>query len=353
MYIIEARNVNGAYAEGIRLIRKEGVPQPSRAGDVLALPSPLMTVLHRPLERVLFDPDRDANPFFHLFESLFLLAGRDDYVWLDRFVRDFSARFAEPDGHGHGSYGKRWRSHFGYDQLDVVVEKLRADPNDRRVVIQMWDATEHNQDTEANIEWGADDLRADKRDIPCNTHVYPRIVDGRLDLTVCCRSNDLIWGLFGANAVQFSMLLEYLAGRIGVLPGRLMTLSNNAHAYVNRLSRYGDPLYREYWPDIYDDPRPMETVPIGTDWEHWDEDLRRFMNWADDPEGGAKVPKKPYLTGNQEFSNSWFREVLIPMWMSHANFRGEIIDDSISWAKGIRAPDWRIACQNWIKRRMK
>jgi hypothetical protein len=50
-------------------------PQGSRAGDVLVAPHPVMSVTSIPTERVLFDPARDANPFFHLFESLWMLAG--------------------------------------------------------------------------------------------------------------------------------------------------------------------------------------------------------------------------------------------------------------------------------------
>jgi hypothetical protein len=336
MYIIEARNVNGAYAELVRTIRREGVLGGSRAGEVLALPAPVMLVTHRPQERVLLDERRDANPFFHLFESLFLLAGRDDYTWLDRFVRNFSFSFGEADGHGHGSYGFRWRRHFGFDQLNIVVGKLKKDPNDRRVVISMWDPTvfAHN---------GADDLRVEARDIPCNTHIYPRIVGGCLDLTVCCRSNDAIWGATGANAVQFSMLLEYLAGRIGVGVGKLYQLANNCHAYTSRMSKYGEPQGRPYWPDAYDDPEPLATVPIGTDWEAWDDDLRWFMEKAD---SGEREP-------GRACKNHWFNDVASAMWLTHEAFRQGDKPGALVFAGLIDAPDWRLACENWIKRRMK
>lgn len=618
MYVIEARNVNGIYAELVRLIRREGVTQSSRAGEVLVLPAPVMLVTHRPLERVLLDPRRDANPFFFCFESLFLLAGRDDYTWLDRFVRDFSARFGEPDGRGHGSYGKRWRSHFGFDQIDTVVSKLRADPNDRRVVIQMWDAGLGGDlyqyiggNEYQRLETGADDLRIDARDIPCltgetllwspepqrdlatlarqfergdigrwpvftvdpktkqveinwatnvwrsgrkkvikitfddgthlrctpdhilyqrskravdawpieagslqigdrvlathtwvgpkghlsfkrslaentrfsntvmihreyadllfgetpvgyvvhhvdedstnntmqnlavisesehnrlhrlgdknpmrrmtpeqrkaraekhsealrrswsqltpqqrsarargvplpdnhvivsieedgeedvydftvpgthtaivgsgivvhncNTHIYPRIVDGRLDLTVCCRSNDAIWGAAGANAVQFSMLLEYLAGRIGVQPGRLYQLANNMHLYTARSAKYGEPSYRPYWPDVYDDPIPIgEVTPIGTDWGHWDEDLQAFMKWANAFNKGQYETLETY--------NVWFRSVALSMWKVHDLFSTGNPQRAIECTHEIAAPDWRLAAQSWVKRRMK
>lgn len=353
MYVIEGRNVNDNYPQLLKLIRREGEVHPSRAGQVAVLLAPVMLVTHRPQERVLFDPQREANPFFHLFESLFLLAGRDDYTWLDRFVRDFSARFAEQGGRGHGSYGRRWRSHFGFDQIDVIVEKLKKDPHDRRVVLSMWDPTSTHgimedvsgvgtfPDEEVHYA-GANDLRGSFADHPCNTHIYPRIVDGRLDLTVCCRSNDAIWGATGANAVQFSMLQEYLAGRIGVGVGRLYQLANNMHAYTDRLARYGTPDHDRWAPNVYD-TLGVTPAPIGTDWEAWDEDLARFMECADE--------HSDFLS--ETVRNPWFRTVAFPMWEVHKLFSEGYKGSALEEASAIWAPDWRVACENWIRRRMK
>lgn len=342
MRVIEGRNVNYNYAELLRTIRREGVLQPSRAGEVFSLPEPVTLVTRRPQERVLLDPRRDANPFFHFFEALFLLAGRDDYTWLDRFVRDFSVRFAEPNGHGHGSYGRRWRYHFGFDQLDAIVAKLRADPNDRRVVLQMWDGTPHYVNGDGDQE--ADDLRVDARDVPCNTHCYPRICTGpsgpTLDLMVCCRSNDAIWGATGANAVQFSMLQEYLAGRIGVGVGTLYQVTSNMHAYTTRLGRYGEPALKDRWEADEYIKGEIQPVPIGTDWDQWDSDLDAFMRSTEDDVVFA-------------FSNLWFVTVASEMWATHELFAKGDKPAALERAQRIAAPDWALAARRWIERRMK
>lgn len=331
MHVIEGRNVNTVYPQLVALLRAEGQRGESRAGEVLSLPSPVMTVVHRPTERVLFDKNRRANPFFHFFESLHMLAGRRDYTWLDRFVHDFSAKFAESDGHGHGAYGHRWRHHFGYDQLDVVVNKLQQDPTDRRVVIQMWDGG-HN--TMYGI--GADDLRADMKDIPCNTHIYPRIVEGALDLTVCCRSNDIIWGMMGANVVHFSMLQEYLAHRIGCRVGKLYQLANNCHAYVRVLDRVGEPEARDQWEaDLYG-RGDVEPLPLDLE----DEDLLEFMQ----SEGNLNAWIPP---------NDWWLHVVLPMWTAHHYFKEGQMEMALAQAYDIGATDWRLACLNWLHDRRK
>jgi hypothetical protein len=135
MHVIRARNVNSAFVQGIELIRQYGVARKSRYGDVLEIPEPVTTVYEKPLERVLFDPIRDANPFFHLFESLWILAGRDDVEWLVQFNKRM-AEFSDNGETFHGAYGKRLRNwngqeaggmlvKQGMDQLAEVIKLLR------------------------------------------------------------------------------------------------------------------------------------------------------------------------------------------------------------------------------------
>ena len=94
---------------------------------------------------------------------------------------------------------------------------LRADPDSRRAVLQIWDA-------EA-------DLGVPSKDIACNTQAMFKVRGGQLNMLVSNRSNDIVWGCYGANAVQFSMLLEYMAARIGVAPGTYRQVSDSFHAY--------------------------------------------------------------------------------------------------------------------------
>lgn len=359
MRVIQSRNVNAAYAQGLELLRREGVREESRAGPVLVMPCPVTTVYERPTERVLLCPRRDANPFFHVFESLHMLSGRNDARWLDRFVRDFSSRFAEDDGHQHGAYGFRWRRHFDLegggasnlpDQLDTVVRLLRENPADRRAVLTMWDPVA--------------DLGADKRDVCCNTHAYLRVrrpapplvpnimrslaeqdnPQPVLDLTVCCRSNDAVWGAYGANAVHFSMLQEYLAGRIGVGIGRYYQVSANYHGYVDVLTKVGDPTPSTGYPG---------TAPIGRDWSCWDEDLARFMAWTGS--GGVEDVEDNFGVPQRYPNNPWFEYTATPLFIAHTFWRMgqrenafEVLNQSVGMS-----PDWRQASCEWFERRMK
>jgi thymidylate synthase len=201
---------------------KDGVRSNSRAGPVLTFPEEVSVVFEEPEAMISRWYARDANPFFHYFESWWMLAGRSDATWLDKFVHDFSARFAEDDGRCWGAYGKRWRSHFSCDQLQLTISKLRENPDDRRVVIQMWSVH-----SDFNV--------LPKKDHPCNLMIVPRIVQGRLNFTIYNRSNDIIWGTFGANAVHFPMMQQWMAKQLDLGVGTMTLVSSNMHGYENTL----------------------------------------------------------------------------------------------------------------------
>lgn len=216
---IEVSNVNVAYSELWPKLSVYGIMEKSRAGDVVVFPGPYLTTYYYPRDRVLFDPDRDANPVFHLMEAIWMLAGRNDVD----FLLDYNSRYsdyAEPNGTVWGAYGMRWREAFHHDQIKVLIHVLSKDKNSRQAVLQMWDT---DMDLGNHV----------KKDRPCNTHAYFDLRNGVLNMTVCCRSNDMVWGAYGANVVHFSMLQELIAYALGVEMGTYTQMSNNAHVYTN------------------------------------------------------------------------------------------------------------------------
>jgi len=97
-----------------QILNSTYILRPSRVGEVYEFPEAVATDYWKPWERVLFDPARNANPFFHIFESMWMLAGRNDVDWVAKFnprMREFS-----DDGKiQHGAYGYRWRYAFDLD----------------------------------------------------------------------------------------------------------------------------------------------------------------------------------------------------------------------------------------------
>lgn len=188
------RNINDAFKDLVEGIHTKRIPtrvRDSRNGPVLQIEEPVIITYEKPRERVLFNKGRDCNPFFHLFESLWMLAGRNDVAPL-RYFNSNIANYSDDGETFNGSYGYRWRSHLpnwkpkpymektgtsnaefdtnlaghkvfkdydSIDQLDVLIKHLQEKPESRRAVLQMW-----------NVE--DDLLKVDtSRDVACNLSV--------------------------------------------------------------------------------------------------------------------------------------------------------------------------------------
>lgn len=334
MNIMEVRNVEQALHLGMTLIQEHGIPRSSRAGDVLVMDGPTTICYHNPCERVLFSPIRDANPFFHFMEGLWMLAGRNDVAWISQFNSTFE-QFSDDGKKFHGAYGFRWREHFEgiqddrivpLDQLMTVVNLLKKNPDDRRIVMQMWDPQS--------------DLAQEGKDFPCNLSILFSInVRGEVDMTVFNRSNDMIWGAFGANAVHMSMLHEFVAGAVGSPVGKYWQVANNFHCYTEILNKKAG-LTNEEPSTAYEDGQvePFDMMG-GTDLGQWLGELDMFM-----AEGALLGYRTPF-----------FRRVAVPMlttWQAYKDHsRKDRFDHAIHMSHSIGASDWQKACTEWLERR--
>lgn len=362
MRVIDVRNVCEALPAGLGALVRDGRTEETRAGPCLVYPTPVVTVTHCPRQRVLFSAIRDANPFFHLAEAMWMLAGRNDSEFLSRYVQDFGERFAESDGSIHGAYGYRWRRAFLVDQIEAVVERLRLDRGTRQCVLQMWDCgtltlpVDRGNGDVGEEDVGQRDLTGKWRDRPCNTHCYLRVrydeVEGVhvLDLTVCCRSNDAVWGAHGANAVHFSVLQEYLAARIGVEVGVMYQVSNNYHVYLPELSRLraraegdrhlltDDELVASLADDRYGG-REVRTMSLFDSPDLIDADVQGLCAAVD-----AQRPRR------DDYANDAFPAIETLLLAYSVRFRTDECLELISSCRDA-LPDWTLACSEWVRRR--
>lgn len=325
---ILSENCPQAYEDAYWVMKTNGKQGNSRNGPVLKLIGPTVLTILKPLERVLFDRERDCNPFFHVMETIWMLAG-DDHVGFPARFNSTYVRYAEADGVVHGAYGKRWRNHFQpkeigpryrMDQIQVVIAMLKKNIDDRRAVLSMWDTQE--------------DLGASKNDLPCNTHIYFDASNGRLDMTVCNRSNDLIWGMLGANVVHMTYLQELIAFGVGVPVGEYNVMTNNLHLYTEnpkaQIFMQGTVPSDHYRGMLI---QPMSLLQEGETVDQFFEDCERFVKSG---------------SGIKNYNTEWMRKV--GYWMYAAYIAKG--DTRINLINEIKAPDWRLACQQWNERKI-
>jgi thymidylate synthase len=355
MFSIQAGDVNDALYQCVTYLLREGVEEASRNGPVLAAPTPVCVEFTHPRNRVLYSAARDANPFFHVMEgACWFLEGANDIAFPVYFNKNFG-QYSDDGKTLWDCYGWRWRRFFGWDQLDEIIAELKTKPTSRQCVLAMWNAAPtidaHNDDFYVATHGG--------KAVPCNTHCYLAIRNGRLNLTVCNRSNDLIFGMLGANAVHMSFLLEYIAMRVGVPMGSYFQFTNNMHVYLDVFSR-------EKLQKIADECDTLGVVPTtGPALEPgFDEDLALFMPWA---RAVIKQPPPPSLVSihaptppawSMAFNiptmkTKFMTDVAVPMFLAWTYRKWG--DKHTMWLclGEIGAPDWARACEEWVARREK
>ena len=320
---LNVRNVNEAFSRVFQELKTQNLePERTRNGPAIAFPGIVTTIYDRPDERVLFHAGRDANPIFHLMESIWILAGRRDV----RFLTLFNKRMSDFSDDGltfNAAYGYRWRKHFGSDQLVEIVQTLQRDPKTRQAVLQIWD---HQDLTKAT------------KDKACNTQVIFDTRGDVLNMTVFNRSNDIWWGAYGANAVHFSMLQEFVSAATMFPLGEYRQVSNNFHLYT----------------ELYDAARYINDPPAQTDYDLYltgEVEPYRIMDNSDyllfleDCETFCADPFKDH-----HYYHSFFRAVAQPMAMVSL-VRKTKQGDGRGFARQTKASDWSRAVLDWIDRR--
>lgn len=350
---LPVRNAHEALPTFLFTLLENGEQEQSRNGPVFVYPYPLTTLYSRPAEKVVFWHERDANPYFHFQESMWMIAGRNDVEFPATYAKQLRA-YSDDGETLNGAYGFRWRRHFTdgsgpnadlLDQLSWAVRRLRDDPTDRRVVISMWDGNTDPQKADAG-----------SRDVPCNTNIFVAIRQGRLCAQVNCRSNDAFFGAYGANSVHMAFLLEYLAGSVGVPVGWYAQNSFNIHAYsdfyhkvMNERSaltqetslRHNMTLPTEHKWNPYASgelgERPTFPLMNQADHERFDRELAIFLA------GGS--------THSDGLTDPFFLNVAAPLRESHAHYRNKDYAAAAQAAQQCAAPDWRKGCLDWLNRR--
>lgn len=390
------RNVNTAFRELVETFhdarRNPGqttsiTKRQSRNGPVLMIDEPVTVTYSHPRERVLFNAARDANPFLHLYEALWMLAGRNDVAPLAYYAKNM-ANYSDDGKTLNGAYGYRWRRAGSYtvrgqegtydnniDQLDILINHLKADPNSRRAVLQMWNVEDDLLKIGSNItSQPVIDLEAVSKDVCCNLSVMFALraePDGNstgtgpgsfLDMTVTNRSNDLIWGMLGADYVHFTFLQEYMAARLGVEVGKYHHFTNNLHVYTETNSGFKP---EEWLAEVgpgpgfdYSNPN-CSTLSKDEQVRCWGKDFGQIFPLVKDPAVFEReLPElMETFAGDSDqairFEEPFLENVAKPMFIAFRYHKRGETDVALQFASNCTADDWRLAAMGWLERRVK
>jgi hypothetical protein len=327
MLSIESPNVNTMLPLVMAYFHTHAAPDESRNGPVLRFPCPVALAYTHPLQRVCFDATRDANPFFHFMESMWMLAGRRDVAFVKYYNSQMSA-YSDDGEVFNAAYGYRMREHFGLDQLMEVVEELKRDPKTRQAVINLW---------------APSDLGKVTKDKACNLSlVFSRNhVSGRLDLTVYNRSNDAVWGaVTGANPVHMSYFHQFVAEASGFEVGTYYQIANNLHLYTENEKSKLVYAQKEFEGDRYEEGIEVPNLLEGSSPAMFLLEVEMFCKLA----GETRII-------DQRFVSPFIESVAIPI---HNAFASRKLKDSAGtnrWMDVCEDRAWAVACLEWCWRR--
>jgi hypothetical protein len=170
--------------------------------------------------------------------------------------------------------------------------------------------------------WSAKDLVHQKtKDVPCNTSIYFAVNgEGALDMTVCNRSNDLVWGALGANAVHMSVLQEYIAARLDRDVGQYYQFTNNLHGYLTTIEPLRGLAARQGEQSPY---------ALGL--------VRPYPMLDFTPEGAVGKYERDVI---QFVDAAWL------CYKTKSAAAALLVCDKI------HAPDWKKACKEWLQRKI-
>lgn len=233
----------------INKLMMENAPlQESRYGDTKEILN-FKTEIANPIARCTGGYGRDINVFFLLAEALWIWSGRKDVGFLTKFnsrmgeFSDDGEVFHAPYGHRLREYNSSTKNWSGFepdyriefdecdpiDQIENALMLLKQNPDDRRVVLSVWNPSL--------------DLGTKSKDIPCNDLLMYKIRNGGLHLTIANRSNDLHWGL-PTNVFQFSFISEIISKILNVKFVNQVHNSHSLHLYTE--NEIPQNLYRNF-----------------------------------------------------------------------------------------------------------
>jgi len=232
MKVYTGSNPTELYLQMLKDLCENGT-ECSPRGKLIKELRPVCVEFTQPTNRMTFANNRRINPFFQLAESLWIVSGRADVAFLSAFNANMKS-FSDDGVYFNASYGERIRffsknSLHNFivnpvDQLTDAYRKLSADKDTRQAVIvisnPMFDNASYT-------------IQEKGLDIACNLIITLKIRDDALDITVFNRSNDIHWGLFGANLAQFSTIQELMASWLGVKVGTYCHITDSLHVYMD------------------------------------------------------------------------------------------------------------------------
>ena len=175
-------------------------------------------------------------------ELLWFLRGDTNIGYLKENGVRIWDEWADENGELGPVYGKQWRRWEApggdtIDQVAGVVERIRRDPDSRRLIVSAWNPAD-----------------VDRMALPpCHCLFQFYVADGRLSCQLYQRSADVFLGV-PFNIASYSLLTMMIAQVTGLRPGEFVHTFGDVHLYSNHIEQAREQLTRQ--------PRSLPSLEI-------------------------------------------------------------------------------------------
>jgi thymidylate synthase len=169
-------------------------------------------------------------------ELLWFLSGDTNVRYLRENGVSIWDEWADADGELGPVYGHQWR-HWPaadgttIDQITEVVDRIRRDPDSRRLIVSAWNVADLPRMALA----------------PCHAFFQFYVAGGRLSCQMYQRSADIFLGV-PFNIASYALLLHMVAQQCDLEAGDFVWTGGDCHLYLNHLDQAREQLAREPFP---------------------------------------------------------------------------------------------------------
>ena len=157
-----------------------------------------------------------------IWELLWFIRGDTNANWLRERGVTIWDEWADSDGCLGPIYGAQWRdwNDEGIDQLKGVVETIKTNPNDRRMIVSAWNPGE------------LEDMALP----PCHLLFQFWVWRGQLSCQLYQRSCDMFLGV-PFNIASYSALVHMICHICDLTPGEFIWTGGDCHIYNNHMEQ--------------------------------------------------------------------------------------------------------------------
>jgi thymidylate synthase len=206
-----------------------------------------------------------------IYELLWFLSGSTNVRWLQERGVTIWDEWADEHGELGPVYGHQWRSWPApdgqtIDQMSLVVEQIKKNPDSRRLIVSAWNVAE-----------------VDKMKLPpCHSLFQFYVAKGRLSCQLYQRSADVFLGV-PFNIASYALLTMMIAQVCDLEAGEFVHTFGDAHLYSNHLEQAELQLARA--------PRPLPKMILNrTIRSIYDFKYEDFLLEGYDPHPAIKAP---------------------------------------------------------------